>query len=208
MTRIAIAKGRILKDAIGLFARAGYDTSALAADGPSLFRPLGPQLEAMIVRSSDVPLAVGRGAAALGISGLDTLVETGGELLELLDLGIARCRLCLAGPPGLDFAAQPDRTWRVASKYPNLTARAFAAAGRHCEVVPLGGAVETAPAAGLADVIVDLVDSGRTLKAHDLVIYEEILEVSSRLIAHPTAFFRERVVIADLLARLAPVVAA
>lgn len=206
-TRIAIAKGRIFDEAVPLLQRAGLDTSALEADSRSLIRPLADGLEAMIVRSQDVPLFVERAACTLGITGLDTLREQQPRLFELADLGIGRCRMSIAGPPDLDFAADPTRHWRVATKYPRLTAEAFEKAGRYYELVEIGGAMETAPESGIADCIVDLVETGRTLEAHGLVVYETILEVSSHLVANPTGFYRDRRTVADLLERLLPVTA-
>ncbi|RMF13509.1 MAG: ATP phosphoribosyltransferase [Candidatus Dadabacteria bacterium] len=204
--RIAIAKGRILRDTARLFDAAGIDTGALLADGRSLIRPLGPDLEALIVRSQDVPLVVSRGAAAIGITGYDTLREKGFDLFELLDLRIATCRMSLAGPRDLNLSADPNRLWRVASKYPRVTREAFERAGRYYEIVPLSGTLETAPETGLADCIVDLVDTGGTLRAHDLIEYEVLFEVSSRLVASRTGFFRFDGPIRDLVERLQPVI--
>lgn len=202
MTRIALAKGRILKETIPLLERCGFDTAALKAEGRSLIRPLSEGFEAMIVRSQDVPLYVARGACALGITGLDTVRERGAELYELMDLGIARCRMAVAGPPELDFLADRTRHWRVATKYPRITAEAFEERGRYFDLVYLGGTLETAPESGIADCIVDLVDTGATLAAHGLVTYETILDVSSRIVAHPTEFYRRRDAIGTLIERL------
>lgn len=206
--RIAIARGRILNDVVRLLQTQGLDTSALTASGRSLMRPLGYGIEAIIVRSSDVPIYVRRGACVLGITGYDTLCETSAPFYELLDLGIARCRMSIAGPKNLDFVTDPTRHWRVATKYPRITAAAFEQRGRYYEIVPLSGAMETAPETGIADCIVDLVDTGKTLKAHDLMVYEDILDVSSRLIANPSGYFRERARVQPLLTALAKAVAA
>lgn len=205
--RIAVAKGRILEQLEPLLTAAGLDADALVAPGRSLVRPLGDGVEAMIVRSQDVPLFVERGACTLGVTGLDTLRETPRELFELLDLGIGRCRLCLAGPPELDFAAEPGRHWRIATKYVHLTEEAFAAAGRYAEIVYMGGTLETAPEAGIADAIVDLVETGGTLKAHGLVVHEDILHVSTRLIAGRTRLVEDRHRVAGLIEALADAVA-
>lgn len=205
--RIAVAKGRILEQIGPLLSDAGLEADALTAPGRSLVRPLGDGVEAMIVRSQDVPLFVERGACTLGVTGLDTLRETPRGLLELLDLGIGRCRLCLAGAPTLDFAAEPGRHWRIATKYVNLTRSAFAAAGRYAEIVYMGGTLETAPEAGIADAIVDLVETGGTLKAHGLVVHEDILHVSSRLIAGRSKFVEDRDRVTGLIGRLAAAVA-
>jgi ATP phosphoribosyltransferase len=156
----------------------------------------------MIVRSQDVPIFVERGAAALGLTGLDTLRERGSNLYELCDLGIGRCRLSIAGPAGLDLAADPNRRWRVASKYPVLTAAAFRAAGRCAEILKLGGTLETVPESGLADCIVDLVETGRTLKTHGLVELEVILEVTTRVVSAPSTYVRHHATIAPLVRRL------
>ncbi len=206
MIRIAIAKGRILTEAVDLLGAAGFDVSALQAESRSLIRPLGNDIEAMIVRSQDVPLFVSRGACALGITGIDTLRERRSDLHELLDLGIGACRMSVAGPRSLDFHADPTRRWRVATKYPVLTAEAFERAGRYYDLVVMGGTLETAPEAGIADCIVDLVETGKTLAAHDLIVYEEIMSVTSRLICEPSAFYRQRDEIRVIVDRIMPVV--
>jgi len=205
MIRIAIAKGRVLKEVAPRLAAAGYDTDALTGAGRHLVRPLGAELEAMIVRSGDVPLFVQRGACGLGIAGLDVVRESGAALFELLDLQIARCRLALAAPAGSDPRRRRGRRLRVATKFTRLAAEALDARGLSYELISLGGAMETAPESGIADCIVDLVDTGGTLRAHGLAEVETFLHVSTRLYANPSAFYRRYEEVVAFARRLAEV---
>jgi ATP phosphoribosyltransferase len=181
--RIAVAKGRVLAEALPLLARCDI----VAAEDPLSSRKLiipttRAGLSLVIIRAADVPTYVGYGAADLGITGKDVLLEYAGEdLYEPLDLGIGRCRLMVAGRPG---ANNDLGRLRVATKYPSVTRRHFARKGMQTEVIKLYGSMELAPILGLADKIVDLVDTGNTLKANGLVAEETICDISSRLIVN------------------------
>ncbi|AHE57165.1 ATP phosphoribosyltransferase [Sphingomonas sanxanigenens] len=191
---IAIPKGRILKEALPLLARAGVEPEAAFADEDSRalrFATNRPDIELIRVRAFDVATFVAHGAAQIGIVGSDVLMEFDySELYAPVDLNIGHCRVSVAEPVALAASDDP-RSWshvRVATKYPSLTARHFAARGVQAECVKLNGAMEIAPVLGLADRIVDLVSSGRTLKENGLVEVEVIAEVSARLIVNRAAF--------------------
>ena len=187
-------KGRILAEALPVLAAAGVVPEAAFADEESRalrFATETPGVEMIRVRAFDVATFVAHGAAQLGIVGSDVLAEFDyPDLYAPVDLGIGHCRLSVAEPA--DLAARDDpRGWshvRVATKYPNLTRRHFAARGVQAECVKLNGAMELAPTLGLAPRIVDLVSSGRTLKENGLVEVERVLDVSARLIVNRTAF--------------------
>ena len=203
---IALSKGRILEESLPLLARIGLEP---AGDIERLLRvpARDKRVSLLIVRPADVPTYVEYGAADLGIVGKDVLMEHGGEALyEPLDLGIARCRLSIAvrkdAPPrdGL-------RRLRVATKYPEITRRHFAAQGAQVEIIKLYGSMELAPLVGLSDLIVDLVNTGGTLRANGLAETEVIAHVSSRLVVNKAAMKMKNAAIQDLLARFREAVA-
>jgi ATP phosphoribosyltransferase len=155
-----------------------------------------------VVRAADVPTYVQYGAADLGVAGLDLLAEHGGQgLYQPLDLGIAKCRMAVAVPEGFDYAAavRQGARIRVATKYIGTAREHFAAKGVHVDLIRLYGSMELAPLVGLADAIVDLVDTGNTLKANRLRVVEEIMPVSSRLIVNPASMKLKREAIAPLI---------
>ena len=172
-----LAKGRLLEPTRTLWARAGLGTAQFS--GRSLYS-VGRGGRLLLSRGRDVPLYVRSGAAELGVVGHDVVLESGEGLAEVLDLGFGRCRLVLAGPAGLELL-RPGL--RVASRYPAVARRYFAARGLSVDVIPLAGAVEAAVGAGLADVIVDVAETGRTLEAHGLAILDVVAESSARLVA-------------------------
>ena len=180
---IALAKGRILNDTLPLLARAGIEpTDNLATSRKLVFATNHKNINLVLIRSADVPTYVQYGAADLGVAGKDVLLEHGGEgLYERVDLKIAPCKLMTAG-----FADRPVPKGRlkVATKYPEITRQFFLQQGRQVELIKLYGSMELAPIVGLADIIVDLVDTGNTLKANGLVPLEHIMDISSRLIVN------------------------
>jgi ATP phosphoribosyltransferase len=196
MITIALSKGRIFEETLPLLAAAGI----VPNENPEQSRKLiigtsRPDVRVVIVRASDVPTYVQYGAADLGIAGKDVLIEHGGAgLYQPLDLKIAKCRMCVATPSGFDYAAAVRRgaRLRVASKYINTAREHFAAKGVHVDLIKLYGSMELAPLAGLADAIVDLVSSGGTLKANNLVEVEEIMQISSRLIVNQASLKMKR----------------
>ena len=188
---IALSKGRILADTLPLLARIG----ARPQEDPQKSRRLiiGTErrgLRLIVVRAADVPTYVGNGAAELGIAGGDVLAEYGGAgLYQPVDLAIARCRMMVATRRGFDYraAVQQGARLRIATKYVQITREHFAAKGVHVDLIKLYGSMELAPLVGLADAIVDLVSSGRTLRANKLVAVEQIMPVSARLIVNQAA---------------------
>lgn len=204
--RLALSKGRILEEVMPLLQRMGIE----ADEDPRRSRRLilgtsRPDLEFVILRAADVPTYVDYGAADLGVAGKDVLMEHPGDgLYEPLDLGIARCRLVVAGPP--DLPERPRRL-RVATKYLNTTRRYFAARGVQVEVIKLYGSMELAPIAGLSDLIVDLVDTGNTLRANGLVARETIAEISSRLVVNKAAMKLKGDAVKALVGQFAALVA-
>ena len=186
MLTVALSKGRICDEATPLLARAGIELDDDPADSRRLC--IATSLEdvrVLVLRAQDVPTFVEHGAADLGITGKDVLLEhQGAGLYEPLDLGIARCRLVLAARPD---ATRGRSRPRVATKYVETTRRFFAGKGIQAEIIRLYGSMEIAPAVGLADCIVDLVDTGATLAANGLVVCEEIAAISSRLVVNKAA---------------------
>jgi len=191
MITIALSKGRIYEETRPLLEAAGI----VPAEDPDVSRklilPTGkPGVRVIIVRASDVPTYVQYGAADLGVAGRDLLIEHGGRgLYQPLDLGIARCRMMVAVPEDFDYpaAVRKGARLRVATKYIQIAREHFAAKGVHVDLIKLYGSMELAPLVGLADAIVDLVDTGNTLRANRLKAVEEILAVSSRLIVNPAS---------------------
>lgn len=188
---IALSKGRIFDETLPLLAAAGI----VPVENPEQSRKLiiatnRADVGVVIVRASDVPTYVQYGAADIGIAGKDVLIEHGGAgLYQPLDLNIARCRMCVAATVGFDYAAAVKRgaRLRVATKYLHTAREHFAAKGVHVDLIKLYGSMELAPLVGLADAIVDLVSSGSTLKANNLVEVEEIMPISARLIVNQAA---------------------
>ena len=188
MITLALSKGRIFDETLPLLAAAGISVEAVQADSRKLIVPTGdPEVRLIIVRASDVPTYVRYGAADLGVAGRDVLLESGVEgIYQPIDLGIARCRLCVAVPQGFDYAQAVRRgaRMRVATKYVDCARQHFAQKGVHVDLIKLYGSMELAPLVGLADAIVDVVSSGGTLRANRLVEVEEILPISARLIVN------------------------
>jgi ATP phosphoribosyltransferase len=186
MLTLALSKGRILEDSLPLLARMGVEP---AGDIGRLLRvPTNvPGLSLLIIRPADVPTYVEHGAADLGITGKDVLMEHGGAALyEPLDLGIGACRLSVARQQDAPDVP-PARRLRVATKYPAITRAHFARKGQQVEIIKLYGSMELAPLVGLADLIVDLVDTGRTLKANGLIETEIITQITARIVVNKAA---------------------
>jgi len=187
---LALSKGRILEDSLPLLTAAGI---APAGDADRLLRlpSQNPDVALLVIRPTDVPTYVEHGAADLGIVGKDILLEHGGEgFYEPLDLGIARCRLSVAAFKDSPLARgrrDGRRRLRIATKYPEIARRHFAAKGEQVEIIKLYGSMELAPLVGLSDLIVDLVATGNTLRANGLVEIEVIREISSRLVLNKAA---------------------
>jgi len=208
---IALSKGRIFEETAPLLKAAGI----IALDDPETSRKLildtnQPGIRLIIVRASDVPTYVQYGAADIGIAGKDVLNEHNGDgLYQPLDLQIARCRMMVAVPVGFDYenAVRQGARLRVATKYLQTAREHFARKGVHVDLIKLYGSMELAPLVGLADAIVDLVSSGGTLKANNLVAVEEIMQISSRLVVNQAALKLKRAQIQPILDIFAETVA-
>jgi ATP phosphoribosyltransferase len=204
---LALSKGRLLDETLPLLARAGV----VPVEDPRASRKLivatrDPAVALVILRATDVPTYVRYGAADLGVVGKDVLLEEGTDnLYQPLDLGIGRCRLVVATRRDYDWAGSVQRGARigVATKYVNTAREHFAAKGVHVDLIKLYGSMELAPLAGLADAIVDLVSTGHTLQANDLVAVEEIMPISARLIVNPAALKLKRDIAKPLIDALA-----
>ncbi len=186
LVTIALPKGRLLSSSIALFGKIGLSHPALAPETRQLsFEVKEAGVQLVIVRDVDVATYVEYGAADLGVVGKDRLLEQGSAVYEPLDLRFGPCRIVLAGPNGAAGAAKSGwATRRVATKYPNLTERYFLKKGLPVEIIKLSGTIELAPLVGLADQIVDIVDTGATLRAHHLVEVEELARSTARLIVN------------------------
>lgn len=202
---IAISKGRIFKDALPLLAEAGV----VPVDDPETSRKLildttRDDVKLVLIRASDVPTYVDYGAADIGIAGKDVLMEYEGDgLYELVDLKIARCKLMVAGFPGKPVGVRP----RIATKYVNSTKRYFASRGQQAEIIKLYGSMELAPLVGLADHIVDVVDTGNTLRANGLEPLEHIADISSRLIVNKASMKMKHALVKTFVDKIAQAVA-
>ncbi len=181
---IALSKGRLLQDSLPILERIGL-APASGLDGRKLRLPAAQAgVELLVIRATDVPAYVSHGAADLGIVGKDVLMEQGGDgMYEPLDLGIGGCRLCLAAVPGA-WPVNRRRRPRIATKYPSITRSHFAARGEQVEIIKLYGSMELAPLVKLADAIVDLVDTGNTLRANGLEEVRTIADISARLVVN------------------------
>ncbi len=202
---IALTKGRILKETLPLLASAGIEpVEDIASSRKLVFDTNRDGVRLLIIRGTDVPTYVRHGAADMGVVGKDILLEHGAEgLYEPLDLGIARCRLMTAGP--VDW--QPDGARiRVATKFVNIARDHFARKGVHADVIKLYGAMELAPIMDLADLIVDIVDTGNTLRANGMEPLEEIAAISSRLVVNKAAMRSSHLGIQRLIDDLAAAV--
>lgn len=198
---IALSKGRIFQETLPLLAAAGI----VPVDDPDTSRKLIldtnlDDVKLVIIRAADVPTYVGYGAADLGVAGKDVLMEHGGEgLYEPLDLKIARCRLMVAGP---EHGSATRRRMRIATKYIKSTRRFYADRQEQVEIIKLYGSMELAPLVGLADRIVDVVDTGSTLRANGLVPLEHIADISSRLVVNRASMKMKHARITDLIEKL------
>ena len=203
---IALSKGRILKDTLPLLKAAGIELAEDPGQSRKLIIPTtNPHVNLLIVRASDVPTYVEYGAADLGVAGKDVLLEHGStELYEPLDLQIARCKLMTAGKVGMP---EPQGRVRVATKFVNVAKRYYASLGRQADIIKLYGSMELAPLVGLADIIIDVVDTGNTLRANGLEPRDLIAEVTSRLVVNKASMKVKHQTISQLLDQLASAVA-
>ena len=203
MLTLALSKGRIFEETAPVLAKAGIRPLENPEQSRKLIIPTSnPEVQIIIVRASDVPTYVQFGAADFGVAGHDVLLEKGSDGLYVpIDLGIARCRMAVAVQKGFDYAAavRQGSRLRVATKYVNCAREHFANKGVHIDTIHLYGSMELAPLVGLADAIVDLVSTGNTLRANNLIEVESITEISARLIVNQASYKRKRTAIKKLL---------
>ena len=202
---IALTKGRILKETLPLLAAAGIEPiEDISKSRKLIFETNQSDIRLLIIRGSDVPTYVQHGAADMGVSGKDMLLEAGGaDLYESLDLNISKCRLMTAGPVGKEL---PRGRVRVATKFTNVAKRYCAEKGIQADIIKLYGAMELAPLMNLADMIVDIVDTGNTLKANGMEPQDLIADISSRLVVNRAAMKRKHQRISQIIERLRAVV--
>jgi ATP phosphoribosyltransferase len=206
MLVIALCKGRFLEPSLDLLARAGIRFSDdVASSRKLIFESEDKRHRAVLVKPADVPTYVEYGAADIGIAGRDVLLETRADVLQPLDLNFGHCKIAVAGPRGMNGSAQA--TIRIATKYPHIALDYYNARGIPVEIIPLSGSIELAPLIGLADRIVDLVETGRTLKENGLEILEVIAESSARLLINRAGYQTKRDEVRALIQSLEKVVA-
>ncbi|MFR3792238.1 MAG: ATP phosphoribosyltransferase [Blautia massiliensis (ex Durand et al. 2017)] len=198
---IALPKGRLGDKAYGLLAQAGYRatedynaTRKLVVENPEA------GVRYFLVKPSDVAIYVEHGAADIGIVGKDILAESGADVYELMDTGLGKCRMCVAGPR--TFTDDESRALRVATKFVNIARDHYERSGRDIDIIKLNGSIELAPILGLSDVIVDIVETGTTLRENDLAVLEEFMPISARFIANKASYKFKYAPITELLTRM------
>lgn len=187
MISVALPKGRLGNKVFDIFAKIGYDCDEMHSDSRQLvFTSEENGISYFLVKPSDVSIYVEHGAADIGIVGKDILLEYEPDVYELLDLGIGKCRMCVAGKN--DFSDNPDVALRVATKFVNIAKTYYKSINRNIEIIKLNGSIELAPILDLSDVIVDIVETGTTLKENNLGVLTEILPISARLISNKASY--------------------
>ncbi len=187
MLTIALPKGRLGDKVYDLFSSIGYDCKEIKEDNRKLiFVNEAKNIRYILVKPSDVAIYVGHGAADLGVVGKDTIMETQPDVYELLDLGLGKCKLAVAARN--EFVENLSIPLKVATKYPNIAQKYYASKSRNIEIIKLNGSIELAPILGLSDVIVDIVETGKTLIENNLKVFEDIENSSARLIANKAAY--------------------
>ena len=204
MIQVALPKGRLGEKAYETLAAAGYECPSILEKNRKLtFENLEKGVRYFWVKPSDVSIYVERGAADVGIAGKDILLEYRPDVYELLDLKMGKCRMCVAGPE--DFYDDPNKTLRVATKFPHIAGDYYESRSRDIDIIKLNGSIELAPILGLSDVIVDIVETGTTLRENDLKVLTEFMPISARFIANRASDQFKRPQIDTLLRRLTEV---
>lgn len=201
---IALAKGRLAEISIDLFMQIGLDCSEMKKKSRKLiFTDEKNKVKFILVKASDVPTYVEYGAADIGIVGKDTLLEEGRNLYEMINLGIGKCRMCVCGPENMRGKLEDVNNLRVASKFTNIARNYFFRdKGRTVEIIKLHGSVELAPLVGLSEVIVDIVESGKTLEENGLCVLETICDISARFVVNRVSMKMERERILDIVSKI------
>ena len=201
MINVALPKGRLGEKVYKLFAAAGYECPELLEDSRKLiFENTEKGVRYFWVKPSDVSIYVERGAADMGVAGKDILLEYEPEVYEMLDLGFGKCRMAVAGYK--DFYDDGSRTLRVATKFTGIAADHYRRKGRDIDIIHLNGSIEIAPILGLSDVIVDIVETGKTLKENDLAVIETVVPISARLIANKAAYPFKTAAISEIVRQI------
>ena len=205
MLNIALPKGRLGDQVYELLSTIGYDCKSIYEPNRKLiFENPENNVRYLLVKPSDVAIYVEHHAADVGIVGKDILLESRPDVYELLDLGLGKCRMCVAARNG--YIEDKDRPLRVATKFVNIAKQYYAGQNRDIDIIKLNGSIELAPILGLSDVIVDIVESGNTIRENDLQIIEEFLPISARFIANKTSFKFQNEIISRMTAKLAAAV--
>ena len=187
MINIALPKGRLGEKVYGMFDRAGFSCPEILSDSRKLvFENPTCGVRYFWVKPSDVTVYVERGAADIGVAGKDIIDEYTPDIYELLDLNVGKCRMCVAAKN--DFRENPDVTLRVATKFSTIARRYYSSIGREIDIIPLNGSIELAPVLGMSDVIVDIVETGTTLRENGLEVFQTVMPISARLISNKSAF--------------------
>ena len=187
MIKVALPKGRMGDKVYSMFEKIGYGCKQMYEDTRRLvFEADNGEVSYILVKPSDVAIYVERGAADIGVAGKDILLEYTPDVYELLDLGLGKCRMAVAAPA--EYHDNENRTLRVATKFTNIAADYYASIGREIDMIKLNGSIELAPILGLSDVIVDIVETGTTLRENNLAVMQEILPISARLIANKASY--------------------
>ena len=187
MLNIALPKGRLGEKVYDMFEKAGFECPSIKEESRKLiFENEAAGVRYFWVKPSDVAIYVERGAADIGVAGKDILLEYTPDVYELFDLDIGKCRMAVAAPS--DFRDNPEKTLKVATKFSNIARKYYSSLGRDIDIIHLNGSIEIAPILGLSDVIVDIVETGTTLKENNLEVFETIVPISARLIANKSSF--------------------
>ena len=206
MLTIALPKGRLGDQVYRLFSGIGYECAAIYEDNRKLvFENPERGVRYLLVKPSDVPIYVEHGAADVGVAGKDVLLEAQPDVYELMDLKIGKCRLCVAARNG--YIENRDRALRVATKYPKVARDHYASVNREIEIIKLNGSIELAPILGLSDVILDVVESGKTLEENDLSVLETVHPVTARLIANRSSYMFKEEQVREMTLKLREVIA-
>ena len=188
--RIALTKGRLEKDTVALLEKLGYDCTAVHEKGRKLILPVGEDIEVVLAKAADVITYVENGVCDLGVVGKDTIIEMSGKFFELSDLGFGKCRFALAGKKGENFY-EGTHVRTIATKYPNVARTFFEKKNMDVDIVKIEGSVELAPLLGLSHAIVDIVETGSTLKENGLKVLEEVCPLSARIVVNQVSMKME-----------------
>ena len=198
MLNIALPKGRLGEKVYSIFENAGYGCPSIHENNRKLiFENSENGVRYFWVKPSDVAIYVERGAADIGVAGKDILLEYNPDVYELCDLNIGKCRMAVAGMK--DFRDNPEKTLRVATKFPNITRKYYSALSREIDIIKLNGSIELAPILGLSDVIVDIVETGTTLKENNLCPFETVVPISARLVSNKVSYKFKNDIIAKIV---------